>query len=58
MAKISDVNENKLNSGLEKLKKAADNSEKEKIKIILKELCLLISRILPKKPIKDLTKFL
>jgi len=38
MAKISDVDESKLNSGLEKLKKAAENSEKEKIKIILKEL--------------------
>jgi FlaA1/EpsC-like NDP-sugar epimerase len=38
MAKISDIDEKKLNSGIEKLKKASDNLEREKIKFILKEL--------------------
>jgi len=38
IAKLSRIDENKLNQGLEKLKEAAHNSDKEKIKTVFKEL--------------------
>jgi len=38
MAKLSEINEENLNSNLEKLREAAENLDKEKIKTILKEL--------------------
>jgi FlaA1/EpsC-like NDP-sugar epimerase len=38
MAKLSNINQEKLNLGLDKLKKAADNGDKEAIIKILKEI--------------------